>query len=1142
MTRYELAQFRLKNAQRRLSLPVVIAWLIPLVAVVGCAQYQTDSPDEYVGTVSPRLYSDVVGLGPLNGVEWQIDAPWRVEPISELNPVYDPIPITVTFHDVRSQDSVDQEPFPFKALCGLYVLESRGENISAPRRAVTFMAPQEFHEIEASRRWLVTGELTPGSDSHLLRRIWAGDAPDDVQNINDWAEWHGTALYQPSGAVAPGDDLRLIILVRVSSGSGCPADLEMTSDQLLWQLMRGRASSLDNDSPFLTADMIDPEADSFFFGDFLKVHYAEQPLPRFDSRWAYGDLHYHSQGTDNEGESAINFRGVLQAMKAMGLDYVFATDHASNSLQITGFHQIFVDDIPGIPSLLSFIEDFLIDLLKENKIGFPVTRTDAQRDLSPQRFRYLHDWLNRIDGANAEVTASGGSPRAPRIFLGGEVDVIPEISTEEKELGWFRYARDRIYNWSAACVELPSAVLKSFDFEEQCEGRLSYDGSTPDQWAVRDPQGLGKILASRQHMVHLPYDSTAPGASTEQEAFIPSNTTEFGGANRNLGTVLHEELDVAQKGYVFLAHPVDAASGSGVNRFGPDMVPYSDTQLSTAFDSEYVLGLQLWNSDTRHSSEADSRKFPMLHGQGRPEPEPEGEGLVQVSFDWRWETLDELELLESLRDGTQMWDQVLRWGINPARTADVHWLADGAPRKFFMAGGSDAHGDLNYRRRGRFFGWADANDTAIGKPRNLTYVGFERAGGQGAVGQNQVVDALRSGHFSVTDGPALRIAIDVNNNGVIDDADVPMGGNFTITGETAPVLVEWKSTAEFGPVMNVDFYVGIQSGDHEGLVYAPAAHGALGSGQCIESVTPVTDATGREYCPMLDGYVRDPNGNLRVTVPRAEGFAGTRRFVLNPNEYSVFNHECVTENDTIRGDDGEEIPISITRCHATDVQPPARLYVRAFAETEGQGAFLRRYAFTNPIWMDSRQVASPPSVRLEHVSCTSGTNTFTAMIAPGLVPADISSPQFRISSNGAWRTLRGNTITTEGAETVFLRARACNESGCSDFATTSLRGPTCTPPPPSPPRVLLEHAGCSSGTNSFVTSAIPTGSIPTTSMEKQFRIDNGTWRVLSSPVIRAGSRQKVGFRARACSANGCSSYASTSLVGPLCGSGGTNPL
>ena len=68
--------------------------------------------------------------------------------------------------------------------------------------------------------------------------------------------------------------------------------------------------------------------------NYARVYLAPEPLPRFDKRWLYGDFHYHSQGTDNEGEAGYNYRGVIRAMGALGLDFVFAVDHASSSEQI----------------------------------------------------------------------------------------------------------------------------------------------------------------------------------------------------------------------------------------------------------------------------------------------------------------------------------------------------------------------------------------------------------------------------------------------------------------------------------------------------------------------------------------------------------------------------------------------------------------------------------------------------------------------------------------------------------------------------------------------------------------------------------------------------------------------------------------
>lgn len=363
---------------------------------------------------------------------------------------------------------------------------------------------------------------------------------------------------------------------------------------------------------------------------------------------------------------------------------------------------------------------------------------------------------------------------------------------------------------------------------------------------------------------------------------------------------------------------------------------------------------------------------------------------------------------------------------------------------------------------------------AIGKPRNLTHVGPERMGIGGAVSQTQVLDALRSGEFTVTDGPAMRIAIDVNGNGVIDDGDVPMGGDFEVVGDSASLLVEWRSTPEFGPVREIHVYVGAQAGSHEGVVYAPQGHGTGGAAPCVESDLPFTDATGREYCPMTDGYVRDPEGGLSITIPlgAVDGYEGTRQIELHPTDYPVFDYECTTETEAIWVDDETGAHweyVEVRDCDVTNVEAPARLYTRAFVRTEGQGALLRRYAFSNPIWMTAQQVASPPTV-------------------------DVAS------------------------------------------------GPTCTPPPPTPPTVHLEWAQCSYGTNTFVYSVASTDPANTASIQKHFRLGSGSWQTLTSPTITAGSSQTVGLRARACNqAGSCSTYASTSVAGPYCPVSGAAP-
>jgi hypothetical protein len=175
-----------------------------------------------------------------------------------------------------------------------------------------------------------------------------------------------------------------------------------------------------------------------------------------------------------------------------------------------------------------------------------------------------------------------------------------------------------------------------------------------------------------------------------------------------------------------------------------------------------------------------------------------------------------------LHHGQKLWDDMLIRGLFPHETSSIGWLTAGEPRRLFIAGGSDAHGDLNYNRAGYYLGLNKIDDMAIGKPRNLVMAGSpERVlhagpapsvvgvGTTRAFSQSQVLRALREGAFSVTDGPALRIAIDKNNNGKIDDGDAPMGSVVEMYGDKViPLLVEWDSTDEWGPITQIELVVG----------------------------------------------------------------------------------------------------------------------------------------------------------------------------------------------------------------------------------------------------------------------------------------------------------------------------------------------
>ena len=232
-----------------------------------------------------------------------------------------------------------------------------------------------------------------------------------------------------------------------------------------------------------------------------------------------------------------------------------------------------------------------------------------------------------------------------------------------------------------------------------------------------------------------------------------------------------------------------------------------------------------------------------------------------------------------------------------------------------MAGGSDAHGDFNFRREGYLVGVNRITETAIGTPRNLVYLGAANgeiirndAGTGFPVGQRQVVSGLRSGKFIVTDGPVVRIAYDTNGNGRIDAQDASVGD----VGQTPDscgfeLLVEWKSTPEFGRVKTIDLTLGVFSDEHaRGWIYQawrrpPGAQpGDLGydAGDFGGNRTWVEPGSSRSFTSIglpgargqaLIPLFFDPTGDLRlaIDVPAYEGYGGQRRVFIDPNTLPV---------------------------------------------------------------------------------------------------------------------------------------------------------------------------------------------------------------------------------------------------------------
>jgi hypothetical protein len=910
-------------------------------------------------------------IGGQFGLEFAIDAPWRLEPIVEPDGrlTYPAIPIFVTFEDaVYEQDRGSVASQIVDKLTVGRLKEIRVIEIAASGVQTTVIAPAQLHEIERKEK-VSTRTREP---AHEVCRPMPGQDCAGLLDISNTHEWHAMFWYTPKAPMTPGSRLHMRV----------EAVTNFTLVEMRASTNPGRSGGTLSTTP--VTHQLDRT-----WSNMLVVVAGEKPLPRFGDQWLYGDLHYHAQMSDNEGETGYAYRNVVRAMGALGIDFAFATDHASNGRQITGkIDKKYCADAAGSACF-------------------------EARDLNGARFSAAKSILYGADGANEAVARDAQRfARArmasvlPQLYMGEELDAWPEMSAAERNAGAIAYGDGQSYPFSdvndcrqrlglAACNERYSSQYIEGD-------RLSYlvsdeqgipadreidkfFGDSPIERAIAgmaksmargmledipDPQA--KPRPSRQHIVYFPN-----GAAANGQGWIGSDTGVFGGASKKLADVIRE---IEAGGFAFLAHPLlSEKPGKEVgDDIAPAEAPYSEAALTRAWRSPAILGLEFWNENDVYKSE-DLRDVPVLEDE-----HPSGLATVDFRYlypwvregmPWRWEkALEDRKnadgsaavstRMKLLYHGAFTWDRWLRKGLDLQQTASIPWLRRGDPRKWFMSGGSDGHGDFNFRRYGRprctDSRWCDkpVTDTAIGNPRNLVDLTPQPASGRpgelatdrdlnAATGglrryaNTQVLGALRAGRFSVTDGPAIRIVVDRNRDGAVDPGDFQMGSTFDFyPGEHIPLLVEWISTVEFGPVTQIDLYVG-----NSATTYAPAA---------------VTVAPGLSPLPagstVADRYAPDPSQALRIGVASVDGgYRGVAKVFLGPAQFGLASA------------DGS---LSYVRAVAKTVS--AKEGASRTAIIEGFNRFLcpapltagnkcgDRLAYSNPIWGRYRIACPPP--------------------------------------------------------------------------------------------------------------------------------------------------------------------------------------
>ncbi len=165
-----------------------------------------------------------------------------------------------------------------------------------------------------------------------------------------------------------------------------------------------------------------------------------------------------------------------------------------------------------------------------------------------------------------------------------------------------------------------------------------------------------------------------------------------------------------------------------------------------------------------------------------------------------------------LLEGIDQWDGLLRGNLGDP------------PRKVFLAGGSDAHGDFNFAS---FIGLDNyATDNAIGKVQTVVRVPGGYSPGN-LPPMDLIKAAWRAGCAVACDGPFLEIGIDTDQDGSwYGPGDLKLGDHGRLNpGHCPPVSLRWTSLPEFGPVTSVRLLCGDSGATTELLAFDPSASG-----------------------------------------------------------------------------------------------------------------------------------------------------------------------------------------------------------------------------------------------------------------------------------------------------------------------------
>ncbi|RPJ41730.1 MAG: hypothetical protein EHM19_11295, partial [Candidatus Latescibacterota bacterium] len=329
---------------------------------------------------------------------------------------------------------------------------------------------------------------------------------------------------------------------------------------------------------------------------------------------------------------------------------------------------------------------------------------------------YRDDWFNYTDGRTLRVHVGHGPFPWPDDWYGGDTHVHTMYTNNLYEFG----APIPAMGLAAEAMGLHWITVTdhSCDLDETGDGTYSY--ATLDwEYTIQSPGGTATVYRNNAAYgsswgaigadvaeasgpgfrfyrgVEINLASVDPGTEGKtlhglfyNPAYIASPLSGAIGERPVTPSLPSGLAALAPEGFAYAAHPLsDLSAEFGGIDFGVNGTKWRGQDLAAALADAAFIGLEAFNTRARRFSENQENPWADFDAGVLPGDPYPGELLA----------------------GIALWDSLL--------SAEI---AAFSPRKIFLSGGSDAHGDLNYSSHLGVDSYAD--DNALGKVQTVVHV------------------------------------------------------------------------------------------------------------------------------------------------------------------------------------------------------------------------------------------------------------------------------------------------------------------------------------------------------------------------------------------------------------------------------------